>query len=282
MLLKLFCSIAGFSIIMANNGNKGDDIMNRKPPTEVRRALRKEVGFGCPIDGCDKPYLEWHHFDPPWNVQEHHNVSGMIALCGEHHKKADAGTYTKEQLIRFKYESKKTSKNISGKFDWMRNKILAVVGGNFYYETPIIFQFKNKPIIWFNRDEDGYLLLNINMLTISNEPRLIIEDNFWICEGTPLDLEAPPSGRIIDVKYNNGDLLRVEFFEINSISELLNRYPDARADKWGLEYPITLVEVHEKVGGTGIDFGPKQTEMPGGCIFANGFSKNCKIGFCIN
>jgi len=76
--------------------------MDRTPPVEVRRALRREVGFGCPVSGCANPYLEYHHFDPPWRTHEHHDPLGMIALCAEHHKKADAGAFTLSQLRALK------------------------------------------------------------------------------------------------------------------------------------------------------------------------------------
>lgn len=52
--------------------------MNRTPPEPVREILRKEVNFGCPIEGCGSPYLEYHHFDPPWHEREHHDPQGMI------------------------------------------------------------------------------------------------------------------------------------------------------------------------------------------------------------
>src|SRR5918912_315690 len=36
--------------------------VNRTPPAAVRRELRREVGFGCPVPDCGNPYLYWHHF----------------------------------------------------------------------------------------------------------------------------------------------------------------------------------------------------------------------------
>ena len=74
--------------------------MNRTPPKKVIQTLRQEVGFGCPIPNCGNPYLEWHHFDPPWSIENHHRPEGMIALCTQHHKNADNYAYTNEQLIR--------------------------------------------------------------------------------------------------------------------------------------------------------------------------------------
>ena len=141
--------------------------MNRTPKAAVRLELKREVGFGCPVPDCGNPYLYWHHFDPPWEVRQHHDPEGMIALCGLHHPKADAGTYSKEQLREFKRRAAERAEEVKGRFECMRHSLLAVVGGNFYYETPIVFQFRSEPIVWFNRDANGYLLLNVRMLSTS-------------------------------------------------------------------------------------------------------------------
>lgn len=254
--------------------------MNRTPPAEVRRALRREVGFGCPVPGCGSPYLYWHHFDPPWIERQHHNPAGMIALCGEHHAKADAGAYTKEQLQEFKRLGAERTGELRGRFDWMRHRLLAVVGGNFYYDTPVVFEFRGEPAIWFNRDEDGYLLLNVRMLTRSGEPRVRIEDNFWLNRGEPEDLACPPSGKLLSVRYANGDALRIEFVELESAADAESRYADAQPKQWDLSFPITAVEVYERVGGTGIEFGPRETRLAG-LVMRNCLVRGCRVGISL-
>jgi hypothetical protein len=105
--------------------------VTRTPPAGIRRALRQEVGFHCPVDGCGNPYLTWHHFDPPWRVEHHHRVEGMIALCLDHAARADAGAFTNDQLRTLKREGRDRATAIRGRFDWMRRDLLAVVGGKF-------------------------------------------------------------------------------------------------------------------------------------------------------
>jgi len=250
--------------------------MDRTPPEDVRRQLRKEVGFGCPL--CGNPYLYWCHFDPPWHEKQHHNPKGMIALCAEHHAKADAGAYTKDQLHAIKRYAMDQAQVVKGRFEWMRQEILTIVGGNFYYNTPIIFQFRGSPVIWFNRDEEGYLLLNIRMLTTMKEPRTIIRDNFWLSSGKPSDLESPPSGKLLRVAYPNDDFLKIEFFEFASESDLTARYPNS---KWEIDFPITGVEIFNRVGGTNIDFGPKLTTLSG-LRLQNCFFNTCKVAIDLN
>lgn len=246
--------------------------MNRKPPVNVKKILRDEVGFGCPIDGCDRPYLEWHHFDPPWHEREHHDPQGMIALCREHHIQADNGAFTKEQLHELKKSCKERPRQISGKFNWLRNRLLVVVGGNFYYETLTVFEFRGQPVIWFERDDNGYLLLNIRMLSTSGKPRAEILKNEWFNVGGEEDIECPPSAKRLRVSYPNGDLVSIEFFELASVTDVTKRYPSVDPEDWPseLDYPITAVEVVNVVAGTDIQFNARETHL-GGMRISNYF-----------
>jgi len=256
--------------------------MNRNPPVDVKRVLREEVGFGCPVPGCGLPYLEWHHFDPPWNVKNHHNPEGMIALCREHHIQADNGAFTSGQLHEFKISGRENWRQVSGKFNWMRNRLLAVVGGNFYYETPVIFKFREQPVIWFERDENDYLLLNLHMLSTSNEPRAYIKNNEWFNVGGEDDIECPPSAKKIKIKYPNGDLVSVEFFELKSLEEAKKRYSDAKVEEWPVEFPLTAVEVTNIVANSGLEFNAKETKFGMGNVMKNCFASHCGAGLAIS
>lgn len=255
--------------------------MNRTPPIDVRRILRKEVGFGCPVEGCGSPYLYWHHFDPTWEEKEHHNPDGMIALCAEHHKKADYGAFSKTQLKALKANCKDKNRIISGRFDWMRNDLLAVLGSNFFYEIPILIQYKQSPVIWFNRDDNGYFLLNVRMLSGLREPRLIIEDNYWISEGSPTELESPPSGKSLKIVYDNGDMLRIEFTELKTSESLIKKYPGAIDHLPQIPFPITLIEIDMEVGGTNIKFTPRKSTFLN-MSTQDCFSSKCSVGIRIN
>jgi hypothetical protein len=261
--------------------------MNRTPPISVRRLLAEEVGFGCPVEGCGSPYLTWHHFDPAWAVKEHHDPAGMVALCRDHHPEADRGAFTTEQLRTFKKIGRDRSKSLGARFNWMREELLAVVGGNFYYETPIPIRVEDTPVVWFNRDDSGRVLVNLHMLTTSNEPRLVMQDNFWITEGsTEREITCPPSGNMVSTKYPNGDQLKVEFREHDSLEDFDRRYSQPRLpadakkrlatagahydpptshaetiESFGISFPLTTVEITMDIAGTGLSFGPQRTSI---------------------
>jgi hypothetical protein len=200
--------------------------LRRERPVAVRRQLRREVGFGCPVPGCGSPYLTWHHFDPPWRDRQHHDPSGMVALCRDHHPEADAGAFTPEQLREFKHAGRDRSRPVGAQINWMRQQLVAVIGGNFYVDVVVALQVQDHPVVWFGRDDQGNVLVNLRQLTTSHEPRMVMIENFWITEGTAEhDIECPPHGRLVKASYSNGDRLRVEFRSHESWDAFERRYP---------------------------------------------------------
>jgi hypothetical protein len=284
-----------------------DMALRREPPAAVRRLLAEEVGFGCPVDGCGSPYLTWHHFDPPWSERHQHDPRGMVALCRDHHPEADAGAFTLEELREFKREGRDRSQALGARFNWMREELLAVVGGNFYLDTHIAVRVQDAPVVWFNRDPSGQLLVNLQMLSTSGKPRLLMLDNFWLTEGSDeREIVCPPSGRLVSVKYPNGDRLKVEFREVASVEDFDRRYPppelpaDLKRDleahgitppdlsrtnadavqRYGVEFPMATVEITMDIAGTDIRLGPRRSEIGPGVI-AGSWVGGCEVGIQI-
>jgi hypothetical protein len=234
--------------------------MTRTPKAEVRRQLRAEVGFVCPVPDCTNPYLTWHHFDPPWHICQHQNPIGMIALCRDHHAQADNGAFEVDQLRQLKLtgKAKATNQMIAGVFNWRRQRLLAVVGGNFLLDCLQLVWYRNEASIWLTDDSENLLALNVRMPTISSERRLQIEENCWMCSGVPDDLECPPAGNLIRIKYPNDDQLSVRFSNCESAGVFAARFPKTSGCLWTAEvpFPITIVEITGTVGGTSLRYSP--------------------------
>lgn len=273
----------------------------------MSRQLAEEVGYGCPVEGCGNPYLTWHHFDPPWAERQHFEPGGMVALCLTHHKAADGGAFTVEQLHELKRVGRDRSLALAGRFEWMCEELLAVVGGNFYYQTPIAVRFGDQSVVWFNRRPgSNELLLNLVMPTISETPRMLMTDGEWVEGSGTAEIVCPPSGYLVSAKYPGGDALRVRFRELASIEELDRRYPPPqlpkdivrrfaerglpppdvptthaeRVDSIGITFPIAAVEITLKIAGTLYSFGPRHTTI-GGTVIAGGWISGCGVGMQI-
>jgi len=150
---------------------------------------------------------------------------------------------------------------------------------------------RDIPVVWFNRDEEGRLLVNLQALTISEQPRMAMIDNFWLTEGSDeREIVCPPSGRLVSAKYPNGDALKIEFREVVSEEDFEKRFPpplvpaevktrlegrgmavpdlthrDSIAHS-GVSFPLAAVEITLKIAGTDIELGPKSTTIGGSVI----------------
>lgn len=237
-----------------------DGELSRTPPVAVRRELRREVGWGCAVGGCGCPYLQYHHFDPPWAQKQHHEPAGMIALCAEHHAKAAGWTIADLRSMKAVPADRP---EVRGRFEWMRQDVLAVIGGCFYYETPNMVVFRGNPVIWFERDNQRRLLLNLRVLTTSGQPRVRLENNDWILAGDPVDVDSPPNGSQLRVRYGNGDDVSVRFREWLDSAALGSVYPRALDLGPELRFPLVTAEITFEVGGTEISFGPTVTRLRG-------------------
>jgi len=204
----------------------------------------------------------------------------MIALCKDHHPIADGGAFTVEQLHAFKGNVAEAER-VRGKFHWLRNRLLAVVGGNFYYETNRILVLDDQDVIWFTRDEQGYLRLNVRMLSLLAQERVVIEDNIWHNIGNPSDLHSPPQGKELRIEYPNGDYAQVKFFELQDAATAFERYGnDVLRDENVIQYPMTAVEVNYKIGGTTLELTPRGSTL-GGMRMTNGFMARCGAGVSV-
>ncbi len=219
----------------------------RKPPSDVLTALRNEVSFHCPAPTaagiCGSPFLTWHHFDPPWHVEHHHRPEGMIALCREHADKADNGSYTDDQLRRFKAFAADSAASVRGEFSWMRNKLIARMGGNFYVDTTILVAVTGLPLVWFERNKHGELMLNYRL----SGQRAVITNNSWeIAQEELQEVICKPGGRSLDVRHLDGSRLKVVFSEHVNRAAFRKSYPVLGEDAIPLadsDFPVTVVDV---------------------------------------
>lgn len=152
--------------------------MNRDIPSAVKKALRKEVNYGCPVPDCGSPLLTWHHFDPPWHIQNHHNPEGMIALCTTHHPIADAGTFSNEQLHAFK-KTPNSLENIKNKFEWYPARSLIRLGGCYAYDWCRI-TISGTKILEINKDESGLTSIDLFLEDESNRVLAEMENNYFV------------------------------------------------------------------------------------------------------
>jgi hypothetical protein len=207
---------------------------NRYIPEAERKALRAEVNFGCPIPDCGSPYLTYHHFDPPYREGQSHDPRGMIALCLPHHKAADVGTWTTEQLRALKTQPFLRWKAVSGRLDWLRRDVVVLAGGNLAVNPGVLLEVDSKKVIWTTRAHDQSLLLNFDLADGDGKEVLRLENNEWIVTGEIDDLRASASANSIRVAApNRGVTLEIRFstFDEQSLKADCERTAAERAGR---------------------------------------------------
>ncbi len=208
----------------------------------------------------------------------------MIALCAQHHEQAEAGEFSVAELRELKQAGWDGEEKLRHRLGWMREKLLAVVGGNFYYETRAPLQVGPQPVVAFQRDDQGMFSLDANMPSTTGEPRLRIDKNDWIETGIPADLECPPGGRLLRIRYAGGDVLAIELRETPTEAALLERYRDTALSRHlerqsdALQYPLLTAEITLQIVNV-IDIGPRGARASGpDVIVAGAFAAHASVG----
>jgi hypothetical protein len=203
----------------------------------------------CPVPGCGNPYLVWHDEE--------------VALCLLHRDQAVRERLSAERLRLLQRAGLQPPHPGRSRTGWRHRKVLARVGGNFFYETPVILRLGPVTAVGFSRDDEGRLLLDVRMPTASGRPRATLVGSFWERPPAGADVACPRSGRLVDVAYPNGDRFRAELTDIHTARALQVRFGNVARWAYRVRFPLTLAELALTVANTDIQFGPHQTAMGG-------------------
>lgn len=185
--------------------------IKREPPAEVKRSLREEVGFGCPVPDCREPFLTWHHFAPPWHVRQHHEPQGTIALCTKHHAMADGGVFDKAQLRAFKNASHSVE-DVKAKFEWARPKQLIRLGGFYLGGKNIGMSVADGVVkddfVGLQENSAGLLELSFVLRDEGMHRVAVMENNMFVARPERVfDLEVNAGATRIRIRQQKGKVL---------------------------------------------------------------------------
>jgi len=188
--------------------------MQRKPPAHVCRKLQEEASYGCPI--CGSPFLTWHHFDPPWIEYPHHIPEGMIALCAEHAKMADAGVYTKEQLKYYKANPFIKGK-ISALWPWEPENVVFLMGGSIFFGVRPLLTLQQKKVFSATRvlkpgATAHSIVFDLDLINLHGNPIVNMKENWLTIHTDELSaLRFTPGSKEFVVSHTSGLKLGISF-----------------------------------------------------------------------
>ena len=134
----------------------------------------------------------------------------MIALCLQHHKEADSGAFTVEQLRQMKMIG--TQGIVSGRFHWRRENTVFVAGGNVFADCPVILAIDDRPVLWLSKSPEGNDLFNIDLHGRTGRVAFQMRDNEWLAIPDLDDVKCPPNARSLALRSKHLDIaLGLEF-----------------------------------------------------------------------
>ncbi len=207
----------------------------------------------CIAPGCANPYLTLHPIGP----------DETVPLCLTHSRQALDTSAPPERLRALAQAAERPDVRDRARPAWQQRDLLVRVAGNFFYETPILFRLGPVTCIGFTRGEEGSLQLTLRMPTASGQARAAITENVWQVPPEGAEVTCPPSGRLLEITYPDGDRFRAEFTDIAVEGALQARFGNVARWAYRLTYPVTLVELAATVTNTDLDFGPHHCRFGG-------------------
>jgi trigger factor len=150
----------------------------RNIPLPIQKQLRQEANFGCVLCGC--PLMEYAHIISYRDIQAY-LPENIIALCPNHYTDFDRGEFS-ESYLR---DAKKNPHNKIQEKDafFIDSQDMAVnVGKSKFINTSRILAVNDFDIISINRENERYILLDINFFDKLNNLIAVVYENSWRAE----------------------------------------------------------------------------------------------------
>ena len=161
-------------------------------PSEVKRQLRQEAGFGC--CRCGHPFIEYHHI-VPWSEDQHFRPEDMMVLCGQCHPLCTVDAIPQVDQRALKARPKNIVDNLVRGMLFVNTRELSVnIAGGKATETPNLLTLSGKPVLSARRDsEEGRVLISASIYDRDGNSIGRLNDNEWsMIPGAVWDFECYP------------------------------------------------------------------------------------------
>ncbi|MDN4166666.1 HNH endonuclease signature motif containing protein [Cytophagales bacterium LB-30] len=159
-------------------------------PSDVKRRLRQESGFGC--CKCGKPIIEYHHIIPYTKIDPHFRVEDMMCLCPYCHHEATVGAMNLEEQRKLKnHPLNIRNKKAEGFLKVNQNSLVITLGDNQFITDNSIISIDNNNLISIKINSEGQLELSLKLYNKENKLILEIVENEWKSgDYLPWDIES--------------------------------------------------------------------------------------------
>ena len=152
----------------------------RNIPQPIQKQLRREANFGCALCGC--PIIEYAHIIPYRNIQAY-LPENIVALCPNHYTNFNRGEFS-DSYLRDAKNNPHNKTYIKDAFFIDLQDIAVNVGKSKFINTSRILAVNDFDIISIKREDERYILLDINFFDKLNNLIAVVYENSWTAEKT--------------------------------------------------------------------------------------------------
>jgi hypothetical protein len=148
-------------------------------PLQIQKQLRKQTLYGCAICGC--PILEYAQIIRYGDIQAF-LPENMISLCPFHHIQYKHGDKLSESSLRDAKNNPHNKIHENDAFIIRSQDISVNMGKCKFVNTSRILVIDDFDIICIKREDEKYLLLDVNFFDKLNNLIAIVSENSWTAE----------------------------------------------------------------------------------------------------
>ena len=152
----------------------------RNIPQPIQKQLRREASFGCALCGC--PIIEYAHIIPYRNIQAY-LPENIVVLCPNHYTNFDRGEFS-DSYLRDAKNNPHNKTYIQDAFFIDSQDIAVNVGKSKFINTSRILAVNDFDIISIKRENEKYILFDINFFDKLNNLIAVVYENSWTAEKT--------------------------------------------------------------------------------------------------
>jgi hypothetical protein len=149
-------------------------------PMQIQKQLRKEALYGCVICGC--PILEFAQISLDNDDTQTFLPENMVSLCPFHHLQYKNGDSISDSSLRHAKDNPYNKTHENNAFTIQSRDILANVGKCKFVNTPRILVVDDFDIVSIKREDEKYILLDINFFDRLNNLTAMVTENSWTAE----------------------------------------------------------------------------------------------------
>lgn len=147
-------------------------------PSEVKRQLRKEAGYGC--CKCGFPIFDYQHIIE-YSVEQHFRPEDMMLLCPNCHREATLGVMNEKEQRYYKLNPYNVKRGyVDGQLFVKQQGLVISTGSVELANDGFLLAVDKEPLLVINSNQNGQLELTLSLYDSEDNLLVEIEKNEWI------------------------------------------------------------------------------------------------------